>query len=108
MLAHCVRATAAKRPGDVWVALDLSNAFGRLKRQATLDAVDVQVPALSAHARLFLQRRSRYRFTHADGEAEWLYADEGAEQGDPLGPVYLSLALAPCVAALRETLTARL
>ena len=63
---------------------------------------------MKAHADLFLRRRSRYRFARSDGQAEWLYCDEGAEQGDPMGPVYLSLALAPCAAALREDLTGRL
>ena len=39
-LAPRARIGDVARDGDVWAALDLSNAFGRLKRQAALDAVD--------------------------------------------------------------------
>lgn len=45
-LAHLVRATAEGRPTDVWVALDLSNAFGMLRETALAEAAQaVGVPA---------------------------------------------------------------
>jgi hypothetical protein len=107
-LAHAVRATAEARPEDVRVALDLSNAFGTMLRDPALREAARVVPELEGYLAMFLERDTKYRFIRADGEATWLRASEGAEQGDVWGPILYSLALRPCVAALEEDLRAQL
>ena len=107
-LAHVVRATAEARPLDCWVALDLSNAFGTMLRDGALEAAAQGVPGYRAFLQMFLARDTRYRFIRSSGEAVWMSAGEGAEQGDVWGPILYSLALAPCVAALEEELRGKL
>ena len=107
-LAHTVRATAEARPTDCWVALDLSDAFGTMLRDGALEAAAAVVPDCRAFLAMFLQRDTRYRFVRSSGEAVWMSAGEGAEQGDVWGPILYSLALAPCVAALEEDLRQQL
>ena len=107
-LAHVVRATAEARPLDCWVALDLSNAFGTMLRDGALEAAAQVVPGYRAFLQMFLARDTRYRFIRSSGEAVWMSAGEGAEQGDVWGPILYSLALAPCVAALEEELRGKL
>ena len=107
-LAHVVRATAEARPLDCWVALDLSNAFGTMLRDGALEAAAQVVPEYRAFLQMFLGRDTRYRFIRSSGEAVWMSAGEGAEQGDVWGPILYSLALAPCVAALEEELRGKL
>ena len=107
-LAHAVRATAEARPSDVWVALDLSNAFGTMLREVALRAAAGVVPDCQRFLGMFLGRDTKYRFIRASGEATWLHAGEGAEQGDVWGPILYSLALAPCVAALEADLRGQL
>ena len=107
-LAHSVRATAEARPNDCWVALDLSNAFGTMLRDGALEATAAVVPDCRAFLQMFLLRDTRYRFVRNTGEALWMTAGEGAEQGDVWGPILYSLAVAPCVAALQEDLRGQL
>ena len=107
-LAHVVRATAEARPLDCWVALDLSNAFGTMLRDGALEAAVQVVPEYRAYLGMFLGRDTRYRFVRSGGTAVWMTAGEGAEQGDVLGPILYSLALAPCVARLEEALRDKL
>lgn len=57
---------------------------------------------------MFLLNDTRYRFVRSTGQAVWMTAGEGAEQGDVWGPILYSLALAPCVAALEEDLRGQL
>ena len=90
------------------MALDLSNAFGTMLRDPALRDAARVVPELQAYLAMFLERDTKYRFIRADGEATWLRAPEGAEQGDVWGPILYSLALRPCVAALEEDLRAQL
>ena len=60
------------------------------------------VPQYAPFLGLFLGRDTRYRFVRTSGEAVWLHAGEGAEQGDVWGAVIYSLALAPRVAELER------
>ena len=42
-MAKIVQAVGAERPRDVWLALDMSNAFGRVRRDKVLEAIDGKV-----------------------------------------------------------------
>ena len=68
-LAHVVRATAEARPMDAWVALDMSNAFGQLRRDGALAAAAQVVPRCAPCLEMFLARRTKYRFVRAAGDA---------------------------------------
>ena len=86
-LAHLVRATAEARPTDVWVALDLSNAFGTMLREPALAEARQVVPGLADYLEMFLLRDTRYRLVRSSGQTVWMRAGEGAEQGDVWGPI---------------------
>jgi len=105
LLAKTVQVSAEKRPDDAWIALDLSNAFGTLKRSQVFEAVrQAKLEHLLPHATLFLQRTSQYRLLRPDGTADWLEATVGVEQGDPWGPWYYALGMAPALAIYQERL----
>jgi len=92
-LSHAVQVEAGRRPQAAFVALDMRNAFPSLDRDEVLAAVGLHAPFLLPYARLFLGRRSRYRYLGADGEGEALPADQGVDQGDPLAPAFLAVTI---------------
>ena len=80
-------------PRDAFVALDMRNAFPSLDRDEVMGAVGSHAPSLLPYAKLFLGRRSFYRYLGADGEGEALPADAGVDQGDPLAPAFLAVTI---------------
>ena len=69
-LSHAAQVEAGRRPNAAWVALDLRNAFPSLDRDQVLAAVEQHAPQLRSYARLFLGRRSYYRYVGANGGGE--------------------------------------
>ena len=69
-----------------------------------LAAVGWHAPSLLPYARLFLGRRSLYRYLGADGEGEALAADQGVDQGDPLAPAFLAVTIRTPLERLEERL----
>ena len=90
-VVHVVRQWFARHHGDddrVLVKLDMENAFNTVDRQAVLAAVRASVPALTPWA----------DFTYGVPSSLWragraVPSQRGVQQGDPLGPLFFSLAL---------------
>ena len=66
-LSHAAQVEAGRRPQAAFVALDLRNAFGSLDRDTVLAAVQEHASGLLPYARLFLGRRSAYRYLGSNG-----------------------------------------
>ena len=62
---------------------------------------------LEPHATMFLARKSQFRLLKQDGTADWLSATVGVEQGDPWGPWYYAMGIAPALGNFREKLAER-
>ena len=101
-VAHSLRAVLTLAPAQVVIKTDVSNAFNSLNRQEVLDAA-LEVPALLPLARLlyggntqviFLGRRAHKRYS--------IWTRRGSTQGDPLGGVLFSIALAKAVKGTLE------
>ena len=92
-LSHAVHVEAGRRPAAAFVALDMRNAFPSPGQDEVLAAVGLYAPPLLPYARLFLGRRSLYRYLGADGEGEAPPADQGVNQGDPLAPAFLAVTI---------------
>lgn len=77
-------------PGQALIKLDFKNAFNSIRRDAVLEAVNLSLP-------------SSYPFVHAAYASDsflffggdTLLSQEGVQQGDPLGPLLLSLTTSP-------------
>ena len=88
-VAHAARRyLAGMGPDETLVKLDFSNAFNSVRRDAVLEAVTLHVPELLAFASSAYGAPSILRF----GD-ELILSEEGVQQGDPLGPLFFSLAL---------------
>ena len=85
-------------PGHVFVKIDFTNAFNSLRRDAILEAVERYVPELLPYASCSYSVDSKLQF----GEFEVL-SKEGAQQGDPLGPLYFCLAIHELLQSLRAS-----
>ena len=75
------------KPGDVFLKIDFRNAFNTLRRDSILEAVAKHFPELLHFAESTLSQESILQF----GDF-MLQSAEGAQQGDPLGPLYFCLA----------------
>ena len=73
-------------PGQVLVKIDFKNAFNTLRRDSIMEAVAKYFPELLAFAQSTLGQTSELQF----GDF-MLQSAEGAQQGDPLGPLYFCL-----------------
>ena len=91
--SHGAQVEAGRRRQAAFVSLDLRNAFGSLDRDAVLAKVQEHAPGLLPYARLFLGRRSAYRYLSSNGTGGLLYADQGVDQGDPLAPAFLAVTI---------------
>jgi hypothetical protein len=74
-------------PDDfVVVKLDFSNAFNCIRRDVMLQAVADQLPHLYKFCHLAYSQPSMLKFGR-----HIIMSEEGAQQGDPLGPLLLCL-----------------
>jgi hypothetical protein len=83
-----------KAPGRALVKLDFSNAFNSLRRDCMLEAVAKSLPSLLP---LALSSYGTPSFLWlGDGI---LSSEEGAQQGDPLGPLLFCITIQPLLAS---------
>ena len=88
-VAHAARRYLAEMgPDQVLVKLDFINAFNSVRRDAVLEAVALHVPELLAFTKSAYGAPSILQFG-----GEQVLSEEGVQQGDPLGPLFFSLAL---------------
>lgn len=89
-LRRCLEEAAESSEEAVAVLdLDLRNAFPSLEWHAVRAAVARDAPEVMAWTEWCHGRSARIRLP----DRSWTEADRGAEQGDPLGPVYCALTL---------------
>ena len=87
---RCLEAAAESSSSAVAVLdLDLRNAFPSFEWSAVREAVHREFPALDAWTAWTHQAPARICLP----TGTWIECDRGAEQGDPLGPVYCCLVL---------------
>ena len=106
-----VQLFAQRHPTWGLLKLDIANAFGACSRAAALRELEAAgAGPLADFLRRLLSAPSRfaYDFFDEDGAAarEWIDAAEGADQGDPAGPVLFCAAFAPVLRALQARLGA--
>jgi len=87
-------------PGSVIAKLDFSNAFNCLHRDSILSAVFQQSPEIYNYCRLAYSQSSTLWF----GE-HMIMSEEGAQQGDPLGPLLFCVTVQPLLSSLQSPLT---
>ena len=87
------------KPGNVFLKIDFRNAFNSLRRDSVLEAVAKHFPELLPFAESTIGHESILQF----GDF-MLQSAEGAQQGDPLGPLYFCLTFK----AVLESLTSEL
>ena len=110
-LGLAARLFAQRHPTWVVLKLDISNAFGSCSRAAALRELEAAGPDCALLA-FFLRRLLcepsifAYDFIDEAGESarEIIAASEGADQGDPAGPLIFCAAFAPVLRAIRERL----
>lgn len=83
----------------LFVKIDFRNAFNTVRRDAILDAVAKHLPELLPFAASTLSTPSDLQFANFT-----LQSEEGAQQGDPLGPLYFCLAIIDLLKALKSEL----
>src|SRR6218665_812194 len=86
-------------PDSVVVKLDLSNAFNSLHRDSMLASVNNVIPELAAYCHLAYAEATCLRFG-----SFVILSQEGAQQGDPLGPLLFCLPLQPVLVQLESPL----
>ena len=86
--------------GKLLVKIDFRNAFNTVRRDAILEAVAKHFPELLPFAQSTMGSPTDLQF--ADFV---LLSEEGAQQGDPLGPLYFCLVIMGLVESLESELT---
>ena len=93
---------AADHPNHVFSKLDARNGYTSMWRSTCVDQASHDVPELAVFWSLCYARggsHSRYVFRR-DGQAFWILADAGVDQGDGLAPALFSFGLKRPAAAL--------
>ena len=86
-----------ENPSSVLVKIDFANAFNCVERQAFLDQCRNHFPGLSRWAEWCYAKPSRLYFG-----PNVISCERGVQQGDPLGPMFFSLALQPLLLQLHN------
>lgn len=90
----------AQQANQVLLKLDFKNAFNEVSRQAVLDRVHDQFPALARWTTWCYHKTSSLYF----GGTTVLPSAAGVQQGDPLGPLLFAVAIQPLVEQLRASM----
>ena len=85
--------------GKLFVKVDFRNAFNTVRRDSILEAVAKHLPELLPFATSTLSGPSNLQFSEY-----MLQSEEGAQQGDPLGPLYFCLAIVELLKAMKSEL----
>ena len=99
VVAHSLR-DVLRRHAQSELALlkiDFSNAFNQVNRQVFMNATAKVFPGLSQWTNWCYGQKSVLLYDHR----EVIESSSGVQQGDPLGPLYFCLALAPLVEEIR-------
>lgn len=94
------RFLGSMNPDSILVKLDLSNAFNSLHRDSMLASVNEVIPELAAYCHLAYAEPTSLRFGSFTVQSQ-----EGAQQGDPLGPLLFCLPLQSILTQLESPLT---
>ena len=84
---------------QLFLKIDFRNAFNTLRRDAILEAIEKHFPELLPYATSTISSSSHLQF----GEFI-LLSEEGAQQGDPLGPLYFCLVFKDLLESLQSEL----
>jgi hypothetical protein len=113
VLAHVLAAALedTSLPTPLVMSLDVSNAFNAVERQGQhglLAAVRAHAPALWPYANLMYgaDTQARYHSRTSPDTHLNIQVQRGVAQGDPLGPAFFALTVAPSLASLRHSVTA--
>ena len=93
------RFIANLQPGKLFLKIDFKNAFNTVRRDIILEAVAGYFPELLTFATSTLSDPSDLMFSDFHFSSE-----EGAQQGDPLGPLYFCLAIKPLLDTIESEL----
>ena len=97
---HATRRFISDLPADYVVAkLDFSNAFNNLHRDVMLSAVSTNVPEIYRFCHLAYDCSTHLKFA-----SNIILSQEGAQQGDPLGPLLFCLSVQPLLLACKSSL----
>ncbi|KAK3252223.1 hypothetical protein CYMTET_38466 [Cymbomonas tetramitiformis] len=96
---HTVQALLGACPSWCDLALDCKNAFNTVKRGVIYKEVSDNFPELLGLAESSFRHEARLGWQGDDGEFRWVSSAEGAQQGDPLGPFFMAVALQPALQA---------
>ena len=102
MAPHLVRTLLGANPSWCAALLDCKNAYNELYRAAILDAVADMFPDLLPAAEACLRRPAWLGWRDATGAFRWIPSEEGAQQGDPLGPMFMAAPMQPHLEATLE------
>ena len=98
---HAARRFIADMPDEHVVAkLDFSNAFNCVHRDIMLKAVADRLPNLYKFCHLAYSQPSMLQYGR-----HTIMSEEGAQQGDPLGPLLFCLAIHPLLQSMRSPLS---
>jgi len=102
---------AQRHPSWVMLKLDVANAFGTCSRAEALrelEAAGATLLAFFLRRQLSAPSRFAYDFTDEAGRPArlWIDACEGADQGDPAGPVVFCASFARALRRIRARLSA--
>ena len=100
VMVHTIQASLEANPEWVDISMDIKNAFNTVHRSSMFQEVVATFPQLYAFTKLCYGCSPVLQFRmQGGGEVEYgeVLSCEGAQQGDPLGPLYYALAMHPVI-----------
>ena len=97
---HATRRFLDSLPSDHVIAkLDFSNAFNSIRRDAMLDSVARLVPEIYRFCHISYSSTTSLKIGNRSVDSQ-----EGAQQGDPLGPLLFCITINPMLSSLKSDL----